>query len=112
MSFGTVSFGGVSRLISDGSTAIPRPSHRDTPRFLTATLAPADAARFAQAWNVLQARFIDNPKGVVVAADHLVTELMVKRGYPMGDFAHRAADISVDHPGVVATYRAAAHRGA
>ncbi|MGO9930858.1 MAG: hypothetical protein ACLPV8_03470 [Steroidobacteraceae bacterium] len=70
-------------------------------------LAPADAARFAQAWNALQARFIDNPKGVVVAADHLVTELMVKRGYPMGDFAHRAADISVDYPGVVATYRAA-----
>jgi len=71
------------------------------------TLAPADAARFAQAWNALQARFIDNPKGVVVAADNLVTELMVKRGYPMGDCEHRAADISVDHPGVVATYRAA-----
>jgi hypothetical protein len=70
-------------------------------------LAPADAARFTQAWNALQARFIDNPKGVVVAADHLVTELMVKSGYPMGDFAHRAADMSVAHPGEVATYRAA-----
>lgn len=70
-------------------------------------LAPADAARFTQAWNALQARFIDNPKGVVVAADHLVTELMGKRGYPMGDFAHRAADISVAHPEFVATYRAA-----
>jgi hypothetical protein len=32
---------------------------------------------------------------------------MVKRGYPMGDFERRAADISVDHPGVVTTYRAA-----
>jgi len=32
---------------------------------------------------------------------------MVKRGYPMGDFEARAADISVDHPGVVANYRAA-----
>jgi hypothetical protein len=70
-------------------------------------LAPADAARFSQAWNALQSRFIDNPKGVVAEADRLVRELMVKRGYPMGDFERRAADISVDHPGVVTTYRAA-----
>jgi|SRR5450759_765299 len=70
-------------------------------------LAPADAARFTQAWNALQGRFIDNPKGVVAEADHLVRELMTKRGYPMGDFERRASDISVDHPGVVATYRAA-----
>jgi hypothetical protein len=32
---------------------------------------------------------------------------MVKRGYPMGDFELRAADISVDHPSVVKNYRAA-----
>jgi hypothetical protein len=70
-------------------------------------LASADAARFSQAWNALQGRFIDNPKGVVGEADRLVRELMVKRGYPMGDFERRAADISVDHPGVVTTYRAA-----
>jgi len=70
-------------------------------------LAPADAARFSQAWNALQSRFIDNPKGVVTEADHLVRDLMVKRGYPMGDFERRAADISVDHPGVVTAYRAA-----
>jgi hypothetical protein len=70
-------------------------------------LAPTDATRFSQAWNALQSRFIDNPKGVVAEADHLVRELMVKRGYPMGDFERRAADISVDHPSVVTTYRAA-----
>jgi hypothetical protein len=70
-------------------------------------LAPADAARFSQAWNALQSRFIDNPKGVVAEADHLVRDLMEKRGYPMGDFERRAADISVDHPDVVTTYRAA-----
>jgi hypothetical protein len=70
-------------------------------------LTPADAVRFTQAWSALQGRFIDNPKGVVLDADHLVRELMAKRGYPMGDFEHRAADISVDHPGVVAAYRAA-----
>jgi hypothetical protein len=70
-------------------------------------LQPAEAARFSQAWKVLQRRFVDNPKGVVVQADRLVRELMLKRGYPMGDFAHRAADISVDHPAVVENYRAA-----
>jgi hypothetical protein len=70
-------------------------------------LAPAEAARFSQAWNALQGRFVDNPKGVVVQADQLVRELMLKRGYPMGDFERRAADISVDHPAVVENYRAA-----
>jgi hypothetical protein len=70
-------------------------------------LAPADASRFSQAWNSLQGRFIDSPKGVVTEADHLVQELMTKRGYPMGDFERMAADISVDHPTVVAAYRAA-----
>jgi len=32
---------------------------------------------------------------------------MLKRGYPMGDFERRAADVSVDHPTVVEHYRAA-----
>jgi hypothetical protein len=70
-------------------------------------LSPSDAARFTQAWTVMQGRFIDNPKGVVVEADRLVRDLMMKRGYPMGDFERRAADISVDHPTVVEHYRAA-----
>jgi hypothetical protein len=70
-------------------------------------LSPSDAARFTQAWSAMQGRFIDNPKGVVVDADRLVRELMLKRGYPMGDFERRAADISVDHPAVVENYRAA-----
>ena len=70
-------------------------------------LAPSEAARFTEAWSALQGRFIDNPKGVVVQADQLVRELMIKRGYPIGDFERRAADISVDHPALVETYRAA-----
>jgi hypothetical protein len=70
-------------------------------------LTAADAFRFSQAWSALQCRFIDNPKGVVGEADYLVQELMEKRGYPMGDFERRAADISVDQPGVVANYSAA-----
>ena len=70
-------------------------------------LAPSEAARFTTAWQALQSRFVDNPKGVVVQAEQLVRELMEKRGYPMGDFERRAGDISVDHPDVVANYRSA-----
>jgi len=70
-------------------------------------LPPADAAKFRDAWVAIQARFVDDPKTSVVEADHLVYDLMAKRGYPMGDFERRAADISVDHPAVVSNYRAA-----
>ena len=70
-------------------------------------LSPSEAARFSETWKDLQGRFVDNPKSAVAQADQLVRELMLKRGYPMGDFERRAADISVDHPEVVAHYRAA-----
>jgi hypothetical protein len=70
-------------------------------------LLPAEAERLRQAWIALQARFVDDPKGVVIQANQLVRELMLKRGFPMADFERLAADISVDHPDVVQNYRAA-----
>jgi hypothetical protein len=70
-------------------------------------LSTAEATRFKQDWVAIQARFVDDPKASVVEADHLVYDLMAKRGYPMGDFERRAADVSVDHPTVVSNYRAA-----
>jgi hypothetical protein len=70
-------------------------------------LTPAEAERFTREWRAIQGRFVDNPKSVLADADRLVRELMQKRGYPMGDFERRAADISVDHPNVVEHYRAA-----
>src|SRR5262249_46157272 len=70
-------------------------------------LPAAEAARFAQEWEALQASFVDDPTSVIGEADRLVRELMLKRGYPMGDFERRAADISVHHPTVVENYRAA-----
>jgi hypothetical protein len=66
-----------------------------------------EAERFRQAWNRLQGRFVDDPKGAVAEADKLVRELMTARGYPMADFERSASDISVDHPAVVEAYRAA-----
>jgi len=68
-------------------------------------LAPADQTRFAEAWQAVQARFVDNPTEAIRAADRLVTEVLQARGYPVGEFEQRAADISVDHPGVVDNYR-------
>ena len=70
-------------------------------------LSAADATRFSQAWARLQGSFVDDPKGVLIEADRLVRDLLVKRGYPVADFELRAADISVDHPIVVNNYRAA-----
>ena len=70
-------------------------------------LPPTERMRYAEMWNHQQARFVDDPAGAVDAADHLVEEVMSKRGYPVGDFDQNAADISVDHPHVVENYRTA-----
>jgi hypothetical protein len=70
-------------------------------------LPAADVQRYSLAWDALQSRFVDNPKGAVLEADQLVQEVMQKRGYPMGEFDSLAADISVRYPSVVSNYRAA-----
>lgn len=70
-------------------------------------LAPPERNRFDQSWQAIQARFVDEPARAVTSASALVKDLMAARGYPIGDFEQRAADISVDHPVVVSNYRAA-----
>ena len=75
--------------------------------FEIVALAPADVTRFAQSWTRLQGSFVDDPKGVLIEADRLVREVLLKRGYPVADFDLRAADLSVNHPVVVNNYRAA-----
>jgi hypothetical protein len=70
-------------------------------------LSSEDAARFGAAWRHVQEQFVDNPGRAVSEADRLVGEVMTARGYPVGDFEQRVADISVDHPDVVMNYRAA-----
>jgi hypothetical protein len=80
---------------------------RRVQKFEIVPISPADAARFSAAWIRLQGSFVDDPKGVLIEADKLVRDLLLKRGYPVADFELRAADISVDHPIVVNNYRAA-----
>ncbi|HET9319342.1 MAG TPA: hypothetical protein VFO27_06195 [Bryobacteraceae bacterium] len=70
-------------------------------------LSDDERARFTEAWKSAQAQFVDDPRGAILQADHLVSEVMQTRGYPMGDFEQRAADISVDHAQMVNHYRAA-----
>jgi len=70
-------------------------------------LGPGDRARFIESWRGVQARFVDGPGGAVTEADQLLRDVMSTRGYPVGDFKQREADISVDHPLVLDHYRTA-----
>jgi hypothetical protein len=70
-------------------------------------LAADERRRFNDEWRAVQARFVDDPSTAVRDADALVGRVMEARGYPVGDFEQRAADVSVDHPVVVEHYRAA-----
>ncbi|HYY87524.1 MAG TPA: hypothetical protein VFA49_01915 [Chloroflexota bacterium] len=71
------------------------------------SLPAEQSAGYAEQWRRVQAQFVDSPAEALAEADRLVTEVMQARGYPMGDFEQRAADVSVEHPRVVEHYRAA-----
>jgi len=68
-------------------------------------LEAADRARFLEAWRAVQAQFVDDPNQAVTEADKLLAEVMAARGYLVGDFEQRSADLSVDHAAVVTNYR-------
>lgn len=69
-------------------------------------LTAADRDRFQQSWRAIQAKFVDDPAGAFVEADHLLGAVMSARGYPPADFDNRVTEISVDHGMVVQEYRA------
>jgi hypothetical protein len=77
--------------------------HKYTIRLLT----PEESARFQDAWQHVQSKFVDDPAAAVAEADALVGDLMHTRGYPMTDFERRVEDVSVDHAAVVNHYREA-----
>jgi hypothetical protein len=73
-------------------------------------IRPLDHAarqRFVSEWTGVQALFVDDPPTSLTRADALAQQVMRERGYPIDAFDQRAADISVDHPGVVGHYRVA-----
>jgi hypothetical protein len=96
---------------SEGSTsaaekALQARQHR-VERLKIAPLTEEQRIRFADAWEIEQAHFVDEPRAAVDAADRLVGDVMKARGYPVSDFDQRVADVSVDHPVVVENYRVA-----
>lgn len=70
-------------------------------------LPQAERDRYAATWKTVQAHFVDEPAAAISEADRLIGDVMEAQGYPVADFEQRAADVSVDHPGVVEHYRAA-----
>lgn len=70
-------------------------------------LSPEARKQHEVTWLQVQAEFVDAPSDAVGRAERLVTRVMRERGYPIDDFEHRAADISVDHPDIVDNYRKA-----
>src|SRR5579872_2542353 len=80
-----------------------REKRRD--KFKLLPLSASTCSEFEARWKAVQAKFVDDPKESLVAADQLISELMQARGYPVADFDQRAADVSVDHPVVVDNYR-------
>jgi hypothetical protein len=76
-------------------------------KFAIKPLRAGERERYVAAWRRVQGEFVDSPKAAVTHADDLLAEVMSARGYPVGDFEQRSADLSVDHPVFVQNYRAA-----
>jgi hypothetical protein len=70
-------------------------------------VSPTDRAKFVESWRAIQTRFVDEPGRAVTLADRLLDEVMTVRGYPVGDYEQRSADVSVDHPETVQHYHEA-----
>jgi hypothetical protein len=62
-------------------------------------------AGFVNEWRVTQAKFVDEPLVALREAENLIRRVMEAKGYPVHDFDRDAADISVDYPDLVPSYR-------
>lgn len=74
-------------------------------------LDATERERFLARWDEIQLHFVESPPLAMERADTLLREVMRARGYDDHDEAERrAAELSVDHPGLVERYREAHHR--
>jgi hypothetical protein len=76
-------------------------------KFHLQELPPGARERYADEWQHIQGRFVDEPKSALSEADKLITDVMRDRGYPIVNFEQRAADLSPDHASTVQDYRTA-----
>jgi hypothetical protein len=68
-------------------------------------LAADESERYTARWRGLQGQFVDDPAGALAAADGLIAELAVDRGYPPADSPEHVDALSVHHPHQVQGYR-------
>jgi hypothetical protein len=64
-----------------------------------------DQRRYAEEWRSVQAQFVADPAGAVVAGDELVTRLVAQRGYPTKDYEEQLSLLSVEHARTLSHYR-------
>lgn len=69
-------------------------------------LTPDENQRFTTDWQSAKALFVDSPAEAIGRSDRLLADLMKARGYPMGDFDARHANLTVDHGDVAKNYLA------
>ncbi|HEX6230432.1 MAG TPA: hypothetical protein VF029_01825 [Actinomycetota bacterium] len=69
-------------------------------------LTAESRGRYLDAWEAVQARFVDAPAVALARAEALAVQVMHERGYPVDDFDQQVAVVSVDHPDVIAHLRA------
>jgi len=68
-------------------------------------LRPDVRARYAEQWQAIQSRFVEQPTDAVAEADALVTRLVAERGYPTEDYDEALAHLSVEHGYTLGHYR-------
>ena len=84
--------------------------HEREKRYATFQIRPLSreqSDKFAAEWRSIQEHFVDDPRGAAASADGLIDRVLQARGYPLGDFAQQADDLSVEHARVVDRYRTA-----
>ncbi len=69
-------------------------------------LTPDENERFSGDWQAAKALFVDSPAEAIGRSDQLLADLMKTRGYPMGDFDSRHANLTVEHGDVAKHYLA------
>jgi hypothetical protein len=77
-------------------------------RKLTLTpLSAAAQAAYTERWQLIQAKFVDDPIASLTEADGVITEVAADRGYPTDDYEQQLAHLSVEHAAALADYRQA-----
>ncbi|MBB5867664.1 hypothetical protein F4553_001043 [Allocatelliglobosispora scoriae] len=95
---------------SDSKLAAERELRERVSRHAELTLKELDADtrdRYADDWQEIQARFVEEPAASVKDADELVTRLIQEIGYPVGSYDDQLAHLSVEHSRTLSAYREA-----